>query len=451
VIAELCAIVEAESGLALTPDSVHASLSRLVGRRVVSLGLERGTEYLDVLATRASERRRLVQALMNCDSAFFTDLRLVRAFTSAVKAAPGETVRVWDVGCGTGALTYTLAISAAETGRRVEIVATDLDANAIEAARKAEFGPWEVRELGPELQRRHFTRDGKIYRVRPGPRELVRFEVRNAVGDPPPEPGRFDVVVCAGVFPTCGEEAADQIALRVRNAVAAGGTMLFDEGSSALPSLDSSSIPKDVSERIAYELRRAPSSRRPLDSPSRSGSSGVEMSPSELELALDETRRQVRDGELEAARKRLSRLVRAADPLSSLSDEPVAHQLWAALGNVHAASGSLTHAMRCYLAARRINPVAAETVALMGAAQWRLGHQAEARRLVRKARYLDSASWPVLALASEIGGGTQTHRAQLAEASGDAMKTFRDPFKTVAWWAALEPVLEPVGATGSGG
>ena len=102
------------------------------------------------------------------------------------------TVRIWVPGCSTGEEAYSLAIlvrEAMETLRRrfgVQIFGTDIDEQAIEAARIGLFPETIVADVEPERLARHFVKeeDGR-YRIAKSIRETLVFAPQNVIKDPP--------------------------------------------------------------------------------------------------------------------------------------------------------------------------------------------------------------------------------------------------------------------------
>jgi len=110
----------------------------------------------------------LSRAVLSDGSAFFDELQgLASLITIALAALTaqrhlGRKLRIWSVDCGTGQPTYSLAIALAELCSglddwRIEIVASDTNAAALERAERGIYTSSEVqRGLPSEFLVRHF-------------------------------------------------------------------------------------------------------------------------------------------------------------------------------------------------------------------------------------------------------------------------------------------------------
>jgi two-component system CheB/CheR fusion protein len=106
---------------------------------------------------------------------------------------PGSVLRAWIPGCSTGEEAYTLAIVLKETlekinphgGLTLQLFATDLDAIAIETARKGVFPANIATDVTQSRLNRFFiaTEDG--YRINTEIREMVVFAQHNIIMHPP--------------------------------------------------------------------------------------------------------------------------------------------------------------------------------------------------------------------------------------------------------------------------
>lgn len=135
---------------------------------------------------------------------------------------------IWCAGCATGEEAYTVAIALREAGRDGQgdrILATDVSARALAAARAGAYGPWALRRLPPALLARHFEGEG-VQRVSPEVRARVAFRRHNLVADPPPE-GAWDAVMCRNVLIYFDPPTAAEVLYRLAGAVRPGGYLVL--------------------------------------------------------------------------------------------------------------------------------------------------------------------------------------------------------------------------------
>lgn len=191
--------------------------SRLDARRV-ALGFDNFEQlyvHLKFHPERASERRRLLPHLTNNESYFFRESAQIDALAGEVlpqlrrdlEAGPRREIRVLSAGCAAGEEPYTLAIVARQTqaGRppwSVRVTGMDLDPDALDRARKGEYGRNAFRRLEEPDRSRYFEASGdERWTIRPAYREMVDFVQGNLVEDGWWRgPGPQDVVFCRNVL-----------------------------------------------------------------------------------------------------------------------------------------------------------------------------------------------------------------------------------------------------------
>lgn len=128
----------------------------------------------------------------------------------AAGTAPGVPVRAWSIGCARGEEAWSLAALLATRlprERKLELLGTDRDAAALEAARAATYQASALERIPHHLGVREWFEPlagtGQV-QPRAALRERVRFAVHDLVGEGlvPREgvPGWFDLVACRNVL-----------------------------------------------------------------------------------------------------------------------------------------------------------------------------------------------------------------------------------------------------------
>jgi chemotaxis protein methyltransferase CheR len=139
-------------------------------------------------------------------------------------------VKVWSVACSTGEEPYTLAIALIEAGLEPTILATDISAEARNAALEGEYPADRISDLPQAWRDRYFQRlAGGRVRVAAAIRRAVRFEHQNlaASAEPPPGWSPFDAVVCRNVLIYFDRQEAVAILRQLAEACRAEGCMLL--------------------------------------------------------------------------------------------------------------------------------------------------------------------------------------------------------------------------------
>ncbi|HVV74264.1 MAG TPA: chemotaxis protein CheB, partial [Verrucomicrobiae bacterium] len=166
--------------------------------------------YVQLLQSTPREAQELFKDLLIGVTQFFRD---PEAFdTLADKVLPeifrdkstDVPVRVWIPGCATGEEAYSLAMLLAEyissnhLRHRVQIFATDIDDEALEAARKAQY-PESIREHMPTAEwTKYFVRRDSTWEVTEQIREMCIFSLHNLIKDPPFL--RLDLISCRNLL-----------------------------------------------------------------------------------------------------------------------------------------------------------------------------------------------------------------------------------------------------------
>src|SRR3954449_8655013 len=184
----------------------RTSLERRFRRRLVTVGCASFGDYLDYLEVHPDEYEALFDTLLINVTEFFRDTQpweyLRDAVLPPLLAAkdPTEPIRVWSAGCASGQEPYSVAMLLAEAlgeeayRERVKIYATDIDADALDAARQATYGAREVESVPPELLERYFTPVESGFTFRKDLRRAIIFGRNNLVQDSPIS--KLDLLVC---------------------------------------------------------------------------------------------------------------------------------------------------------------------------------------------------------------------------------------------------------------
>ena len=188
-------------------------------------------------------RTQVVERMTTHETRFFRDDGLFRAlrthlFAEAAEAHPGEPVRVWCAAASTGQEPWSIAMVAKECADvsfdpPVEILATDLSAEAVSRGREALYSQLEVTQgLTNERLERHFLREGRHWRVRPELRGQVRWERRNLI-DPARTGELFDFILCRNVLIYFEGATRAAVLRRLSESLRPSGALLLGSGETA--------------------------------------------------------------------------------------------------------------------------------------------------------------------------------------------------------------------------
>jgi len=147
----------------------RASLERRVRRRMEDVGVEDFLDYVDHLEVHPDEFNFLFNTILINVTGFFRDpdaWEYLRddVVPALLEANPDGPIRVWCAGASSGEETYTTAMVLCEAlgedayKARVKIYGTDVDEEALDAARQAVFTAKQVEAVPGELRERYFER-----------------------------------------------------------------------------------------------------------------------------------------------------------------------------------------------------------------------------------------------------------------------------------------------------
>lgn len=200
--------------------------------------------YLAWLAKLPDESRewtRLAAYLTVGETYFFRDLATLEALEShvlpsliAVRRREGlRRLRLWSAGCATGEEPYTLAIMLDRllpdaSDWSVTILATDINVQALEVARRGWYRAWSFRETPASVRDRYFDRrDGDCFELDSRIRRAVTFAPLNLAQDGYPSvvtnTTAMDVILCRNVLMYFTTEAQRAAAVRLQKALVDGG------------------------------------------------------------------------------------------------------------------------------------------------------------------------------------------------------------------------------------
>jgi chemotaxis protein methyltransferase CheR len=242
LLVELAALLKARVGLHIRPDSFSAL------RLAVAARLEEPSPpapdpaaYLGLLASERGddELRRLLPLVTVGKTNFFRDERQFRALAALLPGLVGRAksggppVRVWSAGCATGEEPFSIAMSCAEAGAvpgEVELLATDVNPEAVAAAARGLYEARRSREVPGPLLARHFDQEGDAWRVRTSLRQYVRaIRPHNLVSGafPDPEYGGWDLIFCRNVIIYFDTPTTQRVLEQFHRALTPGGYLFL--------------------------------------------------------------------------------------------------------------------------------------------------------------------------------------------------------------------------------
>ena len=238
-----------------------ASLERRVRKRMDSVGLDGFSAYQDYLEVHPNEFEILFNTILINVTSFFRDPAAWEAIRDLAipeilaGKLPGEPIRVWCAGCATGEEAFTIAMLLAEALRsdddfrdRVKIYATDIDDEALNAARHAAYNDKQIESVPPELRDKYFEQVDHLYLFRKDLRRQVIFGRHDLINDAPIS--RIDLLTCRNTLMYLNAETQARVLARLHFALTEGGFLLLGRAET-LMSHGFNFVPVDLKRRLS--------------------------------------------------------------------------------------------------------------------------------------------------------------------------------------------------------
>lgn len=225
------------------PLSKQTMLEGRLRRRVRALALDTLDDYCDAVfdgSIGEEETEYLLNAVTTNKTDFFREPKHFEYMEStvlpAIKAAGTRRLRAWSAGCSTGAEPYTMAMvfddfAERHGGPEYAILATDLDSEVLETARRGIFPRSQLDPVPPAMRRRYvmepLDKRGGDVRIVPALRSAVGFaqlnfmDARYPVGDP------MDIILCRNVLIYFDRPTQEAVLERLCRNLKTGGWMML--------------------------------------------------------------------------------------------------------------------------------------------------------------------------------------------------------------------------------
>lgn len=204
-------LLREKSGLTLTQDKCYLLDSRLtpVARKWNFANLEGMTMALRAMPS-PDLLKDIVEAMTTNETSFYRDSKPFDQFRDIIlphlqKARPGKRVRIWCAAASTGQEPYSLAMLIKENAAKLpgwnfEIIATDIDTNVLDLAKRAEYSQFEVqRGLPIQMLMKYFEQKGDRWALKNDIKSMIQFKQFNLL-DSMASLGKFDIIFCRNVL-----------------------------------------------------------------------------------------------------------------------------------------------------------------------------------------------------------------------------------------------------------
>jgi two-component system CheB/CheR fusion protein len=221
----------------------RGTLQRRVERRMAMAGVKDCQSYAARLRADSDELHRLAEDLLINVTQFFRDAAAFDFLAATIvpeltrRLKPDIPVRIWVPGCSTGEEAYSLAmlfieeITAAKQTIKLQIIASDVVAEAVALARIGVYPETIEANVTPARLARFFHKENNTYRVTSELREVVVFTAQDLLTDAPFS--RLDLISCRNVLIYLQPEAQEKVFDRFHFALRPGGVLFLGRSETA--------------------------------------------------------------------------------------------------------------------------------------------------------------------------------------------------------------------------
>lgn len=198
-------------------------------RRLISLYEKKGchnfNEYYRCIASDANALNEFLDRMTINVSEFFRNNKRWEVLEKKILPEllnRNHSLKIWSAACSTGEEPYTLSmiLSSLMPHARISIVATDLDKNVLEKAKRGVYHARSLNEL-PASMEKYFVKEGDFYQVKDEIKKKVIFRKHNLLADA--FDTDFDLIVCRNVLIYFTEEAKDMLYKKFNRALKRDG------------------------------------------------------------------------------------------------------------------------------------------------------------------------------------------------------------------------------------
>lgn len=250
-----------KSGIFIS-DAKKYLVEKKIGARLQERNLGSYEDYLSLLkySSNGDELNRLFDAITTNETYFFREpLQLqvcvdnVAPLIAARNAA--KDLKLWSAASSTGEEAYTLAMMLLEKKicSRIEVIASDISNEVLEAARKAVYGSYSMRNVPEPFLKKYFRSNGWTHELDVSVKSMVRFMNINLI-DPAKtrQVQGMDVIFCRNVLIYFDDKAKQKAASALYDSLRPGG-YLFIGSSESLHNVTRAFKPVVFNKVVVYQ------------------------------------------------------------------------------------------------------------------------------------------------------------------------------------------------------
>ncbi|MEM8383466.1 CheR family methyltransferase [Morganella morganii] len=205
----VCRFIHKKSGIVLSMNKKNMVYNRLL-KRLRDCNMSTFAEYLRLLEREPlhPEWQAFINAMTTNLTAFFREPHHFQTLTDFIRPRRNQPITIWCAAASTGEEPYSIAMTLSDVlganAMNAKVIASDIDTEVLEKARKGVYRIEELKSLNALQRQRHFMKGVGEYegyaRVKPALGRMIDFRYLNLTDNDWQFQGQFDAIFCRNVM-----------------------------------------------------------------------------------------------------------------------------------------------------------------------------------------------------------------------------------------------------------
>jgi len=216
----------------------HYLVSSRLNRLMKENNISTLQELVNILNKSVSSvlRTKVIEAMTTNETLWFRDTYPFEVLSKTIfedyKQQKKNSIRIWSAACSSGQEPYSISMTTDEylkknSGFRVEVIATDISQEILNAAKQAKYDALALaRGLSEERKRQFFSPVGDQWQVNASIRSRVKFREVNLLQSYT-SLGKFDAIFCRNVLIYFSAESKTDILNRMAQSLNPRGFLML--------------------------------------------------------------------------------------------------------------------------------------------------------------------------------------------------------------------------------
>jgi len=250
-----------KSGIYVSDAKKYLVEKKLV-TRLEEKNLKSYEDYLSLLkfGSGIDELPKLFDAITTNETYFFREPQQLTVcvdniIPQVMEQKKSKDIKIWSAASSTGEEAYTMVMMLLEKRicSRIEVIGSDISNEVLEAAKKAAYGSYSVRNVPPPYMSKYFKSNGWTHELDVSVKSMVRFMNINLI-----DPNKMrtvqgmDVVFCRNVLIYFDDKAKQKAVSLLYDSLRPGGFLIIGS-SESLHSVTRAFKPVIFNKVVAYQ------------------------------------------------------------------------------------------------------------------------------------------------------------------------------------------------------